>query len=74
LTIKGEKREEKEDSTTGFYRMERHYGSFERSVPFPCEIDKEKAEASFKRGVLTVTLPKVASAQYEVKKIPVSKA
>jgi HSP20 family protein len=74
LTIKGEKREEKEDETSGYYRMERHYGSFERTIPLPCEIDKEKAEATFKRAVLTVLLPKSTSARHEVKKIPVRKA
>lgn len=73
LTIKGEKHEEKEDNTSGYYRMERHYGSFTRSVPFPCEIDKDKAQATYKRGVLTVTLPKAPNAQHEVKKIPVRK-
>jgi HSP20 family protein len=73
LTIKGEKREEKEDNSSGYHRMERSYGSFHRSIPFPCEIDKDKAEAMFKRGVLTVLLPKTVSSQQQVKKIAIKK-
>ncbi len=71
LTIKGEKREEKEENITGHYRMERRYGSFQRTIPFPVGVDKDKAEATFKRGVLTVKLPKSAEAQKEVKKIKI---
>jgi HSP20 family protein len=73
LTIKGEKREEKESNTSGYYRMERTYGSFHRSIPFPCEIDKDKAKARFKCGVLTVTLPKTVNSQQQIKKISVKK-
>lgn len=63
LTITGEKREEKEDKGKDYYRMERSYGSFRRSVPLPGEVDENKAEATFKKGVLTITLPKTAEAQ-----------
>lgn len=73
LTINGEKREEKQDNTSGYYRMERTYGSFHRSIPFPCEIDRDKAEATFKRGVLTVILPKTANSQRQIKKIAIKK-
>ncbi len=71
LTIKGEKREEKEDKGKNYYRMERSYGSFSRTIPLPTEIDDEKVKAQFKKGVLTVTLPKTAKAIKETKKIPV---
>ncbi|HEY9733471.1 MAG TPA: Hsp20/alpha crystallin family protein [Drouetiella sp.] len=73
LIVRGEKREEKEDSTSGYYRMERYYGSFQRSVALPCEIDKDRVEAKFKRGVLSVTLQKAASAQLDAKRITVRK-
>jgi HSP20 family protein len=73
LTIKGEKREEKEENTKGYYRMERHYGSFYRTIAFPCGVDKDGAEATFKNGVLTILLPKTQESQVEVKKIPVHK-
>lgn len=69
LTIRGEKREEKEDRTKGRYRIERSYGAFQRTIPIPCEIDSDKIEATFKKGVLTVTLPKNAKEQASGKKI-----
>lgn len=71
LTIKGEKKEEKEEKTGDYYRMERSYGSFTRTIPLPSEIDTTKVEASLKKGVLTVTLPKTAKALKEAKKIAV---
>ncbi|GAB4387336.1 MAG: Hsp20/alpha crystallin family protein [Thermodesulfovibrionales bacterium] len=71
LTIKGEKKEEKEDRSKGFYRMERHYGSFQRVIPIPREVETDKVEATFKKGVLTVKLPKTAKAVKETRKISV---
>lgn len=71
LTIKGEKKEEKEDKGKNYYRMERSYGSFCRTIPLPVEIDADKVKAQFKKGVLTVTLPKTAKTIEETKKIPV---
>lgn len=71
LTIKGEKKEEKEDKGKNYYRMERSYGSFSRTIPLPVEIDADKVKAQFKKGVLTVTLPKTAKTIEETKKIPV---
>ena len=71
LTISGEKKEEKEDKGKNFYRMERSYGSFQRSVPLPVEIETDKVEAKFKKGVLTITLPKTAEARKQAKRIPI---
>lgn len=71
LTIKGEKKEEKEDKGKDYYRMERSYGSFSRTIPLPVEVDVDKVKAEFKKGVLTVTLPKTPKAIKETKKIPV---
>jgi len=71
LTIKGEKKEEKEDKGKGYYRMERSYGSFSRTLPLPSEIDQDKVKATFKKGVLTVTLPKTEKAIKETKKIDI---
>lgn len=73
ITIKGEKREEKEEKGEEQYRLERSYGAFRRSFPLPCEVDADKATASFKKGVLTVTLPKTAEAA-KSKKIAVKAA
>ena len=58
LTLKGERKMEKETNEKNFYRMERSYGSFTRSFTLPPTIEAEKIEASFANGVLTLTLPK----------------
>ena len=71
LTIKGEKKEEKEDTGKDYYKMERSYGSFTRSIPLPVEVDTDKVQATFKKGVLEITLPKTAKAIQETKKVPV---
>jgi HSP20 family protein len=72
LTIRGEKKYEREENEKGRYRMERSYGSFERSIPLPTEVDESKAKAEFKNGVLRLTLPKRAGAESRRKKIPVT--
>jgi HSP20 family protein len=69
LTIKGEKKEEKENRTHGHYRIERTYGSFQRTIPVPCEIESDKVEATFKKGVLSITLPKNQQEKCAGKKI-----
>ena len=74
LTIKGEKQEEKEEKKKDFYLQERHFGSFERTFGIPDAVDAEKIEANFKKGVLTVTLPKKPEAQKPAKKIDVKAA
>jgi HSP20 family protein len=74
LSIKGEKQEEKEEKKKDYYRRERSFGSFERSFSVPDGVDSDKIEASFKKGVLTVTLPKSADAQKAEKKIAVKAA
>jgi len=71
LTIKGEKKEEKEEKKKDYYRMERSYGSFSRTIPLPVEVDTDKVKAEFRKGVLTVTMPKTAKAIEETKKIPI---
>jgi len=58
LTIKGEKKQEKEEKDEQYYRMERGYGAFMRSVRLPAPVDGGKVAAAFKNGLLTVTLPK----------------
>jgi HSP20 family protein len=74
LTIKGEKKEEKEEKQKDYYLSERSYGSFERYFDLPEGVDADKIEAAFKNGVLKVTLPKTAEAQKPPKKIEVKAA
>ena len=71
LTIKGEKKEEKEEKTKDSYLSERRYGAFQRQFSVPDGVDTDKIEAVFKKGVLTVTLPKTPEAQKAEKKIAV---
>ncbi len=73
LTIKGQKREEKEEKENGYYRTERSYGSFYRMLPLPYGIDREKATATSKDGVMKITLPKTGESVKAEKKIEVKK-
>jgi HSP20 family protein len=63
LTLKGEKTLEKEEKDEEFHRMERRYGAFLRTVRLPAMVDATQVTAAFKSGVLTVTLPKSATAK-----------
>jgi len=71
VTIKGEKKEEKEDKSKNYYHMERSYGFFNRVIPLEMETDANKAEASFKNGVLNITIPKRPSAKTKGTKVPI---
>jgi HSP20 family protein len=70
LNIKGEKKKEEEDKGKDYYRSERVYGAFVRSVALPAEINPDKVRATFKNGVLEIRLPK--SEQAKKKEIKVN--
>jgi HSP20 family protein len=63
LTIKGEKTQEQEEKEEHFHRVERAYGMFARSVRLPVTVDASKVAASFKNGLLTITLPKTPTSR-----------
>jgi len=71
LILRGEKKREHEEERGDGYRVERSYGRFERHIPLPCEVGADDARAEFRRGVLTVTLPKPAEARRRRLRIPV---
>ena len=71
LKIKGEKKEQKEEKEENFYRVERSYGSFSRSIPLPCEIEYDKVDAKYKDGVLTIDMPKIETSKTKEVKINV---
>jgi len=58
LTIKGEKKTEREEKEENYHIVERSYGSFSRSMKLPAAVDADKVEATYKNGVLTVSCPK----------------
>ncbi|HMO03073.1 MAG TPA: Hsp20/alpha crystallin family protein [Kiritimatiellia bacterium] len=74
LTLKGERREERTAKNGNVHRVERTFGSFYRSIPLPEGIDRDRVEATFKRGVLRVHLAKRPDARPSTRRIPVKAA
>lgn len=74
LTIKGERKNEHEEKKKNYHRVESSYGSFQRSVQLPDEVDADKVKASFRDGVLTVDMPKSEKAKENVRQIEVKSA
>ena len=71
LTIKGEKKKEEEVKKEGYYRSERSYGSFIRTLELPSEVQTDKVKAAFKNGVLEIRLPKTEEAKKKETKVKV---
>lgn len=71
LTIKGEKKKEEEVKEENYYKSERSYGSFVRTLDLPKEVHADKVKASFKKGVLEVRLPKTEEAKAKEIKVKV---
>ena len=71
LTIKGEKKQEKEEKEADYHLVERSYGAFTRSVRLPSEVQSDKISASYKNGILKITLPKSEKAKKKEIKIKV---
>lgn len=72
LSIKGEKKQEKEEKDSNYHMIERSYGSFQRTVELPADVDEENVEAKYKRGILKIKLKKVKGS--ETRKIEVKSA
>ena len=73
VTVKGEKKTEREEKGDTWYFSERQFGSFSRSFRLPADADEAAVSAELKDGVLTVTLPRRAPATPEAKRVPISK-
>lgn len=71
LTLKGERRFEKEEKSKGYHRIERSFGTFMRSFSVPPSVEADKVAADYKNGVLTVTLPKKEAAKPRQVKVQV---
>lgn len=74
LTIKGERKEERERKEGESYRSEWSYGSFERTIPLSFEVEEDKVEASFKDGILSIELPKSKKSIAEAKKVTIKRS
>jgi HSP20 family protein len=74
LTIRGEKKREEEEKGKDFFRKERTFGAFRRSIPIPAEVDERGIEASFRKGVLNIELPKSEEAIKKVTHIDIKAA
>jgi HSP20 family protein len=72
LTIRGEKKKEEQVKEEDYYRCERSYGAFSRSIDLPVAIQTDKVNASFKNGVLEIRLPKTEEAKKNVTKVKVA--
>ncbi len=72
LTIRGDKKQENEEKGINVHRIERSFGTFERAFSLPTTVKSDKIDASFKDGVLTITLPKVEEAKPKEIEVKVS--
>jgi len=72
LTLKGEKKFEREVKEENYHRVERSYGSFQRAFTLPSTVQQDKVKAKFKEGILEITLPKVEEAKPKQIKVEVS--
>ncbi len=71
LLLRGEKKQEEEKKERGVTHSERRYGFFERRIPLPAEIDQDKCQASYRDGLLEVTLPKTEQSRKQSRRIDV---
>ena len=74
LSVKGEKKSETEKKDADYHMLERSHGAFTRSLTLPFEVDPDKVEARFDKGVLTITLPKPAEVAAKTRKIKIQSA
>jgi len=73
LTLRGEKKVEREEKDEGFYHVERSYGKFHRDIPLPAEVETGNVEAVFKKGILSIHIPKKPESQQKSKRIEIKK-
>lgn len=71
VTIKGEKKSSREEKEKDYHLIERSFGSFQRSLSLPCDVDSKRVEASLTDGVLKLVLPKAEHVEEKVKKVEI---
>lgn len=72
MTIRGEKKQEKEEKDKSFYRIERFYGSFQRILSLPVDADQENVKATFNKSILTIKMPRKDMPKSQVKQISIN--
>jgi HSP20 family protein len=72
MTIRGEKKQEVEEKKSNYYRVERSYGSFQRIISLPDDVDQDNISAGIKKGVLTITMPKTETEKNKGKTIAIT--
>lgn len=71
VVISGQKKKEEKMEEKNYYRLERSFGSFSRSLHMPAEVQTDKAKAKFKDGILEIRVPKTEEAKSKEKKVPI---
>ncbi|HLT59472.1 MAG TPA: Hsp20/alpha crystallin family protein [Limnochordales bacterium] len=74
LSLQGEVRQETGTNARGFRRIERRYGAFQRTIPFPVPVEHERATATYRNGILEVRAPKAAAGRGRARKLPIQAA
>jgi HSP20 family protein len=74
IVVHGERQQEREENEEGYYRTERSYGSFYRSIPLPDGVNADEAKATFNNGVLEITMPAPARAEQRGRRLEVRDA
>jgi HSP20 family protein len=72
VSISGERKEETQNKTNGIYRSEFRYGKFRRVIPLPAEVENSQTSATYKDGILMLTLPKAEDEKTKVVKVQVA--
>ncbi|WP_020585610.1 Hsp20/alpha crystallin family protein [Desulfobacter curvatus] len=74
LVIRGEKKQTHEDKNKNYYRIERSYGAFQRTLSLPADADESRVDARFKNGILKITIPRLKTPTSRVNQIEVKYA
>jgi len=72
VTLKGEVKNERKEEREGYYHTERRYGSFYRSIPLPTEVKSDEARASYRQGILEITIPRARTGESHGRKLDIN--
>lgn len=72
LVVSGEKRDEREETDRNYYLVERSYGTFRRAFRLPEDVDRDRINAEFSKGVLKIDMPRAAGAEKDVRRVEIT--